>query len=254
MSKVAWVIGASTGIGKALSQKLSTEGYTVALSARTEEALSSFREELEALGSYALCVPCDVTDLESLKNAKEMILKDFKSIDLMVFAAGIYTPMSLKHYNHQQSLETLNVNLTGAFNVFETLKEEALSEKKCHLVWISSVAGYRGLPNSGAYGVSKAALINFAEIQRIELENHNTKVQVVNPGFVKTRLTDKNDFPMPSLLTSEQAADYIYNGLFKGVFEINFPPLFAFSMKTLRIMPNWLYIYLVQKLLKEAPQ
>ena len=169
----------------------------------------------------------------------------------MVFAAGIYTPMSLKHYNHQQSLETLNVNLTGAFNVFETLKEEALSEKRCHFVWISSVAGYRGLPNSGAYGVSKAALINFAEIQRVELERHNTKVQVVNPGFVKTRLTDKNDFPMPSLLTSEQAANYIYKGLLKKGFEINFPPLFSFVMKALRIMPNWFYIYLIQKLLKE---
>jgi len=254
MSKVAWVIGASTGIGRALSKKLAQEGYVLALSARTDGTLSTLGNEIEGSGAQSLCAPCDVTDLTSLQEAKEKILRKFKKIDLMIFAAGIYTPMSLKNYNHQQSLETLHVNLTGAFNVFYTLKDEALSEKTCHLVWVSSVAGYRGLPNSGAYGVSKAALINFAEIQRVELEQYNTKVQVVNPGFVKTRLTDKNDFPMPSLLTSEQAANYIYKGLLKKGFEINFPPLFAFAMKTLRLMPNWLYIHLVQKLLQEDPK
>ena len=169
----------------------------------------------------------------------------------MIFAAGVYQPMPLKVFDLNDANKTIDINLKGAFNAFSIIREDAFSHDAMHLVWIASVAGYRGLPNSAAYGVSKAGLISFAEMQRSELESHNTKVQVVNPGFVKTRLTKKNAFKMPMLISPEQAADYILKGMQKNKFDISFPPLFALIMKALRIMPDYLFFACLRKLVKE---
>lgn len=249
MAKVAWIIGASSGIGRALSIKLSQEGYRLAVSARSSEPLSNLLKALK--GTHHSIHPCDVSQLKTVQKAYQDIIGFFPTLDLIVFAAGIYIPMSLDQYDHKKSLETLEVNLTGAFNVFEVIKKQAFSkDHPLHLAWISSVAGYRGLPNSGAYGVSKAGLINFAETQRTELKNCNTKVQVINPGFVKTRLTDKNDFEMPMILTPETSADYIFKGLQSSKFDISFPPLFATIMKLFRVLPDCIFFKIAQKMLK----
>lgn len=246
--KTAWIIGASYGIGRALAENLNQQGWNLVLSARTEKPLKDLQKGLSSEGETWV-VPCDVAKEPSLKKAYEKIQKISGKVDLVVFAAGIYTPTSLEQYNHKDALNTLNVNLSGAFNVFEVIRSHALDPRRpLHLVWVASVAGYRGLPNSGAYGASKAALINFAEVQRAELGAFNTKVQVVNPGFVKTRLTDKNTFQMPMLISPEKAAEYIARGLKSRRFDIAFPPFFAFILKLLRILPDFLYFKIAKRL------
>ncbi len=250
MTKIAWIIGASTGIGKATARCLQDDGYGVVLSSRRKDSLVKAAKDMSSQTSV-MTVPCDVTDLESLHTAKTQILNSHGKIDLVVFMAGIYDPMSLKDYDHKKALMTLDVNLKGAFHVFEAMRQEALDPlTPLHLAWTASVAGYRGLPNSGAYGASKAALINFVEIQKAELKNFNTKVQIINPGFVKTRLTDKNDFEMPMQISTTEAAESIKKGLRKSKFEILFPSAFGIIMKIIRMLPYWLYFKLAQKLNK----
>lgn len=251
MTKTVWIIGASAGIGRALAQKLAKQGYNIALSARNEESLKEAASELDK-GAKSWVSPCDASDVKSLKASYKDLTKKAGRLDIIVFAAGIYDPMPLGSYDHKKSIQTLDVNLGGAFNVFEAVREQALdASTPLHLAWVASVAGYRGLPGSCAYGASKAALINFAEIQKAELEKHNTKVQVINPGFVKTRLTEKNNFEMPMQITVEEAAESIAKGLESSKFEILFPSVFGFIMKMLRVMPYWLYFKLSKQLVQD---
>lgn len=248
MTKVAWIIGASFGIGRSVALKLAEEDYVLALSARNSKPLEALLKEFPKNNSHSIH-PCDVSKTKTLQKAYENIIKTHKQLDLVIFAAGIYWPMPLLKYDHKKSSEILDVNLGGALNTFEVVKDFATSrEHFFHLVWIASVAGYRGLPNACTYGVSKAGLINFAETQRIELKALNTKVQVVNPGFVKTRLTDKNAFEMPSRISSERAANYIVKGMKSSKFEISFPPLFSFIMKVFRLMPDVLFFSIAENI------
>lgn len=247
MQKVAWVIGASSGIGQSLALHLGRSGYRVAISARTLESLRRVQQEM-TLGSDCAVFTCDVQDVSTLERAYQEILTHYTQVDLIIYAAGIYTPMPLQSFDLKKAQEILSINLGGAFNVFHVIKERAFSSHPLHLVWIASVAGFRGLPNSGAYGASKAGLISWAEIMRTELEPFYTKVQVVNPGFVKTRLTDLNQFPMPMMITPEEAADAIVKGLKTNRFDITFPRVFGFFMKILRLMPDFLYFKIAKKL------
>ena len=248
MNKRIWIIGASTGIGREVARHLSQEGHRVALSARTKPALEELVKTLPQ-PDESLVAACDVTDPGSLQKAFKQITKAWGGLDVMIFAAGVYTPMMLKDFNLGICQDVLNVNLTGAFNVFDVMKESALNPNTpLHLVWVASVAGYRGLPSGAAYGASKAGLINFVEAQRTELRKCNTKVQVVNPGFVKTRLTNKNTFDMPMIMTPEKAAEKIVRGMKKRRFEIAFPWAFVLIMKTLSLLPNWLYFLIANKL------
>ena len=168
MKKVAWIIGASSGIGRALALQLANERYKLAISARSEKALSSVLKVLQ--GDQHSSYPCDVSKLDTIKRAYNKIIKRYGHVDLLIFAAGVYTPMPLHQYDHKESLKILDINLTGALNTFEVIKSLATAkDQPFHLAWISSVAGYRGLPNSCTYGVGKSGLISFAEIQRVEL-------------------------------------------------------------------------------------
>ena len=262
MTKTIWIIGASSGIGKATAMALRAEGHNIVLSARDEEALKAVKSAMltekkqdahdqdRSADESILVAPLDVLDEKSIRTAKSHIVDTFGKLDVMIFMAGIYDPMPLTQYDHKKSLQTLRINLEGAFTVFECIKEEALDPKKSlHLVWTASVAGFRGLPQACAYGVSKAGLQHFAEIQRLELETMNTKVQVINPGFVKTRLTDKNEFEMPMRITPEEAGKAICKGLKSNGFEILFPTGFGLFMKCLRMMPIWLYFKITRNLI-----
>lgn len=248
MQKVAWVIGASTGIGRALALLLSHSGYGVAISARSASNLELVRKEVQESKDFVI-FPCDVLNIDSIKAAYAGVIAHYGRVDLIIYAAGIYTPMPLKTFDLQKAHEILQINLGGAFNVFSVIKEHAYSLDPLHLVWIASVAGFRGLPNSGAYGASKAGLISFSEMMRAELAPYNTKVQVVNPGFVKTRLTELNDFPMPMLITPEDAAHYILEGISSNRFNITFPWTFGIFMKILRLMPDFLYFKIAKRML-----
>ena len=247
--QVAWIIGASSGIGRALAIALARKGYALALSARSSQPLSDLLQELPNTGTHR-ALPCDVTDPSTLHQAHQELLTHFGRLDLMIYGAGLYTPMPLINFDLSEARSILETNLLGALNVFDVLKDQATAKNTpLHLLWISSVAGYRGLPTSCAYGISKAGLTHFAEIQRVELSHLNTKVQIATPGFVKTRLSDKNDYEMPMIITPEQAAQFIVRGLKSGKFNISFPPLFSIALKLFRVLPDWAYFWIAKRLI-----
>lgn len=241
--KRVWIVGASTGIGEALARQLDERGARCMISARSADKLEALAKDL----SKAVAQPLDITDLSTVQHAFSQIIEQWGGVDLVVLMAGTYQEMSVDQFDLQAVRTQIDVNLNGSMNVLDTVLPTLMSQKYGHLSIVSSVAGYRGLPNSLAYGPTKAALINLAEALHMELKASNVGVSVVNPGFVDTPLTRKNQFPMPFLTTAENAAHEIIVGLEKGVFEIHFPKAFTRSLRTLRILPYSLYFAAVKK-------
>ena len=247
MPKKIWITGASSGIGKALAIKFSKEGWQVAASSRREKLL----EELSNNNSNIFSFPLDVVDQKNSLNTFNKILEKFNNIDLCVFSTGFYDPKTEKEINLEQIKNTMNVNFFGTLNCIKAVEKYFKEKKNGHISIVSSVAGYRGLPNSTGYGPSKAALINLAESLYFDFKRHNVRVSLVSPGFIKTPMTDKNKFPMPMIKSPEFAAEKMFIGLTrKNAFEIHFPIAFTMIMKLLKIMPNWLYFLLVKKGMK----
>ena len=224
-----WLVGASTGIGAALAQALSQRGACLALSSRRASKLSS-------LGIQdALLLPCDVTETDSLAAAHEQLMAAWGGIDLVIYLAGDYWPMQAGDFDLTRAEAMVAVNFGGAMKLAQAVLPEMSPGKG--IAFVASVAGYRGLPKALAYGPGKAALIHFAECLHLELAPRGISIWVINPGFVATRLTAKNDFAMPALLTSEQAAEEIVAGFRSGRFEIHFPKRFTRIMKLLAHLP-----------------
>lgn len=248
--KNCWIIGASNGIGEELAIRLYNDGYNVAISARDEKKLLEIKSRLERNSlqkNKILVAAFDVVDVFSFKQAFEKINADFLQIDLAIFASGIYQQMNLKNFDLDFAQKTLQVNLGGCLNFLSIIAPKMMSQKSGHIVLLASVAGYRGLPESMAYGASKAGMINLAEGIYPELKACGISISVVNPGFVKTRLTDQNKFSMPFLISAKEAANFIIKGLDKKKFEIHFPKKFTFFLKFLRIMPNSLFLNFIEK-------
>ncbi len=244
--KKIWITGGSSGIGRAVAEKFAKEGWKVAVSARREEILNEMSKN-DNIFSF----PLDVTNIDDCKNTFDKILKQFENIDICFLCSGTYDPNKEKEINIEQNKFVMNVNYFGTLNCVKTIEEYFKKESKGHISIVSSIAGYRGLPNSSGYGPSKAALTNFAESIYFDFKKHNVKVSVISPGFIKTPLTDKNEFPMPFLRSPEFAAEKIYNGLINSnTFEIDFPKQLTFTLKFLRILPYKIYLYLVDKLVK----
>ena len=247
MTKNVWITGASSGIGKALAVKFATEGWQIAASARRENLLQELNKEYVNIHSF----PVDVTDNEKVKIVFNDIISKLKNIDLCVFCSGIHDPKSERKINIQSIRRIMEVNFFGTLNTINAAKDYFINKKSGHISIVSSVAGYRGLPNSTGYGASKAALNNLAESLYFDFGRHNVRVSLVSPGFIKTPMTDKNQFRMPFLKTPEFAAEKIYNGLVNGSnFEIDFPKELTLILKLLKILPNRLYLYLIKKLTK----
>ncbi len=244
--KYIWILGASSGMGAALAKELAGRGAILALSARREEKLKALAQTLE--GEHHIIAPLDVADPKSIENAQTLILKQVPRIDSAIFMAAIYSP----HDGQKKSLsfihDMLNVNMGGAFNLIDCVQEQFEKQRQGQLVLCASVAGYRGLPNGQPYCATKAALINLGESLKVELEPKNIDVKIICPGFVKTPLTDKNDFPMPMIIEADEAARAIAKGLTSKSFEIHFPKKFTFIMKILRVLPNSLYFWLSRKM------
>ncbi|TDQ67038.1 short-subunit dehydrogenase [Maritalea mobilis] len=238
-----WITGASTGIGRALAKKLDAEGALVSVSARSEDKL----HELEAEGENIRAFPLDVTD-QSLMGAAIDMVADRAPIDHVVLGAGAWSIMDSDQMEMGPIRTGMEVNYFGTINAIDKLIPMMIARKAGHISIIASVAGYRGLPRSIAYSPTKAALINLAEILKVELEPHNIGVSIINPGFVDTPLTQDNPFPMPGIITADEAADAIYKGLSKGKFEISFPFGFTLLMKVLRVAPNWLYLFIMRRI------
>lgn len=248
--KKIWIIGASEGIGYQLAKKLVKEkNAKVIISARTSEKLQVIKDELGEKNCLAL--PLDVKNYESLKNAYLEIKQVWGSVDIVIYNSAVSGLSKYRKFVLSQALETLDVNLLGAFRALALPVKDFVDEKRGHIVLVGSVAGYRGLPATLAYGASKAGVIYMAEGLKVDLESSGVKVQVVNPGFVETRLTKVNDFKMPALIKPEQAADYIIKGIKSDKFEIHFPKRFTFLLKIARILPYFLYFKMVKSQTKD---
>ena len=246
-NKVIWITGGSSGIGKALAYKFANEGWQVALSARREELLNEISKSNDNIHSF----PLDVLDFEKCKEVFNKIVTKFENIDIVVFSTGIHDPNSERKINLESIRKIMETNFFGTMNSINSVYNYFKDKKSGHISIVSSVAGYRGLPMAGAYCASKSALISYAESLYFEMKRFNVRVSVINPGFIKTQMTDQNPFPMPMIESPEFAAEEMFKGLTKSKsFEIHFPKKFTFIMKILKIMPNWLYLKLIKKGMK----
>jgi short-subunit dehydrogenase len=238
--KRVWLVGASSGIGAALARELAARGARLALSGRDGEKLRALAID------GALVVVCDAIDMASLGAARKSLRSTLGGVDLVIYLAGDYAPMRAEHFNLEQAEKIIAVNFTGAMRLTASVVPDLLAEGG-GIAFVASVAGYRGLPRALAYGPGKAALIHFAECLHFDLAPKNIGVWLINPGFVATRLTAKNDFNMPALLTPEQAARATVEGFKEGKFEIHYPKRFTRVMKLLSLLPYGWYFPLVRR-------
>jgi NADP-dependent 3-hydroxy acid dehydrogenase YdfG len=246
--KVIWITGASSGIGKAVAIKFAENGWIVAASARRENLLNELKEINENIYPF----PLDVTDIDKCKLIATNIINQFRNIDICLFGTGMHDPKSEKKFNLEKVREIMEVNYFGTMNSINSIYDYFSEKKNGQISIISSVAGYRGLPAAGAYCASKAALTSFAESLNFDMQMKKVRVSLVSPGFIKTPMTDQNDFPMPMIKSPEFAANEIYKGLtVKRGFEIHFPKAFTYFLKFLQILPSGIYFKLVSKGMKK---
>ena len=247
IKKTIWITGGSTGIGKALAIKFANEGWNVAISARREQLLEEISNNYENISSF----PLDVTNKSNCKEVFNQIINKFQNIDICFFSTGTWDPKREKDIDVEQIENVFKVNFFGTLNSIKAVEEYFKNKKDGTITIVSSIAGYRGLPNSTGYGPSKSALNNLAESLYFDFGRSNVRVCLVSPGFIKTPMTDKNDFKMPFLKTPEYAAEKIYDGLVnKNSFEIHFPKSLTMILKILSFLPNKIYFGLIGKLTK----
>jgi len=241
--QVVWLVGASTGIGHATAELLHRRGAKVIVSARNAAAIQAF--EAQHAGSSAIAL--DVTDRVAVNAAAHEVIDRCGRIDRVVYCAGYYKAMRATQFDLDEALRHQQVNYTGALHVLGAVLPQLLRQRAGHLCLVASVAGYRGLPNSLAYGPTKAALINLAQTLYLDLQPQGLGISVVNPGFVETPLTSHNAFSMPALISPAQAADEIVRGWEAGRFEIHFPKRFTLWMKALSHVGDALYFKAIRR-------
>lgn len=238
-----WVIGASSGIGREICLQLANQGASVFASSRKLELLNSL-----ALESKNKIIPLqlDVLKTDEIENQ----LKSIPSLDMVIYLAADYTPMSIEKFDAKTANHIIDVNLKGAINITSYVLPIMMKNKKGHISYFASLAGYIGLPQSSVYGATKAAIMNMAESLHPEAKKYNIDISIVNPGFVKTNLTAKNDFDMPMIMTPEKAATLTLAGYQQGHFDIVYPKTFSYFFRILRILPYNLHLKLAEKLIK----
>ena len=245
--KTVWLVGASSGIGRATASALHAAGARVVVSARGREALDGF----VATHGRADAIALDATDRDAMRDAAAHIVNVHGGIDLAMYCAGTYTAMRATAFDLEVALRHVQVNYVGALTLLDAvlpqLQAQARAGRGGHVSLVSSVAGFRGLPQGLAYGPTKAALINLAETLYLDLAPLGLGVSLVNPGFVETPLTAHNEFKMPALITPEEAAREILRGWQQGRFEIHFPRRFTFWMHALRHLGYGAYFAAVRR-------
>ena len=248
--KTVWLIGASTGIGRATASALHARGAHVIVSARNATALRDFVNAHPGTDSQglprAVAMPLDATEEGELKQAAAIILQS-SPIDCAMYCAGTYKELRATEFKLQTMLEHQRVNYLGALHMLDAVLPHFLARQSGHISLVSSVAGYGGLPKSMAYGPTKAALINLAETLYLDLHGKNIGISLISPGFVDTPLTAQNKFNMPALITPDEAAQAILKGWAKGEFEIHFPKRFTQWMKAIKMLPYRLYFPAIKK-------
>ncbi|MBO9123645.1 MULTISPECIES: SDR family NAD(P)-dependent oxidoreductase [unclassified Rhizobium] len=244
---IAWISGASSGIGRALALKLASEGYKVAVTARDHEKLAELQSEANGLAGSIIVLDGDVTNPEDMEHVLASIEYEHGALALAVFNAGVYLPVHAEELRREDFEQSFAVNLQGVVNCLVPAVRHMKHKGQGQIAIVSSVTGYGGLPTGAAYGATKAALINMAESLKFDLDKMGIRIQLINPGFVDTPATRKNEFPMPSLVPVDEAAAEIYAGLKSKNFEITFPKRFTYTLKALNLLPYSLYFWLVNR-------
>ena len=229
-----WLVGASEGLGRSVAEVMSRAGVEVIVSARSEDRLKELVSELPGKASY---VTVDVSDTQSVQAAA----KEIGPVDGVVFLAGIYWPMKVHEWDTEKAETMADVNFTGAFRVVGSVIGDMLEKDKGHIVLTGSLSGFRGLPGTIGYGASKAGVMYLAESMHADLRGTGVRVQVVNPGFIKTRLTEKNDFSMPFIMEPEDAAREFFEHMNDDSFKKSFPMVFSWFFRLSQFLPDWLY-------------
>lgn len=249
----AWITGASSGLGYALARRMAADGWRVAVSARRAEPLTELAKCAEPLAGDIQAFPLDVTDATAVKAAAESIERTIGPVSQAVLNAGNHQPVRAAAFDATVFQNLTDLNLMGTVHCLEAVLPRMVERRSGRIAVVASMAGYRGLPTSAAYGMTKAGLINMTEALKPELDLHGVSIQLVNPGFVETPLTDKNDFPMPFLMPLEDAAEAFYRGLRSNRFEITFPWRFAAMMKILRCLPAPLAFAITRRMVPSNP-
>jgi short-subunit dehydrogenase len=234
-----WLVGASDGLGAALAKQLSRAGAEVILSARSEGKLEDVVNNLPGKAQF---VKLDVADADSVAQAAEQI----GQVDGVIYLAGVYWPFSAKHWNAEQGNAMADINFTGLMRVMGQVVPQMVKRDEGHIVITSSIAAYRGLPKSIGYSASKAATLSLAESMYADLRKTGVKVQVVNPGFIKTQLTDKNNFEMPFLMEADDAAREVFEHMNTDKFKKSFPFMFSMLFRAAQFLPDALYYRLMR--------
>ncbi len=251
MNKTILITGASSGIGHSLSLKFAQNGWQVIAAARRIRLLNSLSKQIKN-NKAIKPIKIDITDDKLLSSSISKIIKKYGVPNIIFLNAGTNNPNS----NHIVSMEELRkifeINFFGTINCVSKFLPHIKNKKNIQIIIMSSVAGYRGLPYAAAYCSSKSAVTTYAEAIHAQCNQFGIKIRVVNPGFIKTPLTDKNEFPMPMIMSSEKAADILFKKFIKSKsFEINLPFMFCFIMKILKILPNKLYLNITKLMIKK---
>jgi NADP-dependent 3-hydroxy acid dehydrogenase YdfG len=247
--KNIWIIGASSGIGKATAEHLVEQGANVAISARSGDKLKDIVDGFD--GDNHMALPMDVSKIDDFDTAIQALTKNWDRLDSVIFLPAIYDFHSDARKDLDFIHKAIDVNLKGALTTAEKTIPIFEKQGQGQIVLCGSIAGYRGLPNGQPYCATKAAIINYAESLKLEMEPKNIDVKLISPGFVKTDLTDKNDFEMPFIIETDEAAKRIANGLISKPFEIHFPKRMTYIMKLIQLLPNPLYFMFGRQIVKK---
>lgn len=232
-----WLVGASEGLGRALAHHMSRAGVDLVLSARNEDRLQDLVAELPGRASY---VPIDISNTASVKAAAEEV----GEIDGFVFLAGVYWPQSAREWDADQVEAMFDINLTGAARCLGQVVPKFVARDRGHIVLTGSLSAFRGLPGAIGYSASKAGMMSLAQSMYLDLRNTGVEVQSVNPGFIKTRLTDKNTISMPFIMEPDDAAAVMFEHMNTDQFQRSFPWAFSLLFRGSVFLPNWLYVRL----------
>jgi NAD(P)-dependent dehydrogenase (short-subunit alcohol dehydrogenase family) len=244
---LAWVTGASSGIGRALAQRLAREGWRVAVSARSADRLDELAREQPG---RIFAFPLDITDQDAVGRTVAAICNRLGAIDMAVLNAGTYEPIWANNLDFAGFAKTFSVDLVGTVACLCAVAPAMISAGRGHIAVTGSMTGYFGLPSAAAYGASKAALNNLCEALRPDLARYGVALTIINPGFVKTPLTDLNTFSMPFLVPLDEATDRIVEGLKSRKFEIAFPWRLGLALRLLRLLPRSLQFAITRRMLR----
>ena len=246
-NKVVLLTGASSGIGYSLAKSLPKENCSLALISRRKNILKQLETELKNRRNRVISYSCDVSNIDEVRETYSQIKNDFGKVDIAILNAGISHQADVKNYSAEIAEKIFNVNVFGIINFVEQLLPEFLERREGIIVGVSSLAEVRGFPKSGFYNASKSAASLLLESLRIELKPFGVNVITIKPGFVRSPMTDKNDFRMPFLMDIDEATNSIIKGLRKEKQIIQFPLPIVFGAKIMKLLPNWLFDYLMSK-------